>query len=43
MDTFFEPAFLQKQLSTKLGGLVQPEIIEKHLLAALDSEVRSGV
>ena len=43
MDTFFEPAFLQKQLSSKLGGLVQPETIEKHLLAALESEARSFV
>ena len=38
MDTFFEPSFLKKQLSQKLGGLVQPEVIETHLLAVLDSD-----
>jgi len=37
MDTFFEPAFLQKQLSQKLGSLISAEQIEKALLGMLEA------
>ena len=36
-DTFFEPAFLQKQLSQKLGSLISAEQIEKALLGMLEA------
>ena len=43
MDTFFEPAFLQKQLSSKLGGMVGPDQVEAQLVAALESQEFSEI
>jgi len=37
MDTFFAPAFLEKQLKEKLGTFTDPKVVESKLQSLLDS------